>query len=250
MSPSAGPAPGAAGGSGRWSMAKVGHQQPRGVAGAGMPLSPLPHAARHGPPPASAVLGSPRGLWLLGFVPHGRTVLARPRLLSPLHSPVVPGRCSSRGRALWHPARQPGLGRSSALSPWPWACGGPSVPPGSRCCFSVPPPYMEVAPCPRPAGWTVRYGAPGRGAVGGPAGPRREPPRPPEQGLFIHNLVVYFQCYPCPGPGWCGGGGGDAASSPLPPYPPPRPGGRAGGRAGGRPVGVGEGAGRRGPAWP
>lgn len=214
LSRSAGPAPGAAGGGGRRTAAKVGHQQPRGVAGAGTPPSPLPYAARRGSSPASE---SPGGLWLLGVFSQWEDGAGMAPAPLPIHSPV-PGQRSSRGRAMWHPVRQPGLGGTPAPSPWPWVCGVPDVPPGFHCCFSVPPPQIEIAPCPRPAGWTAQRGAPGggqRGAGRAVAGA----PRPPEQGVFIHNLMVYFQCYPWPCPGWCGGSCEQPPAAVSPPCP-------------------------------
>lgn len=81
-----------------------------------MPLSPLLHAARHGPSPASAALGSPRGLWLLGFFRQWEDGAGAALAPVPVHSPV-PGRRSSRGQAMWHPAKQPGLRRGHQPRP-------------------------------------------------------------------------------------------------------------------------------------
>lgn len=203
MSWSAGPAPGAAGGSGRWSMAKVGHQQPRGVAGAGMPPPPLPHAARHGPAPASAVLGSPRGLWLLGVFPRGRMVLVRPRLLSPVHPPV-PGRCSSRVAS--GEAARPG----EVLSPVPVVAGARRprraarlpllflCPAAANGSSPVPPScWLDGAVrCPRPVGGG---GGAGRAAAGVPPGPQ-------SRGFLSITLWCIFSATPAPAGAEAAGG--------------------------------------------
>lgn len=144
----------------------------------GMPLSLLPHAARHGPSPASAALGSPRGLWLLGVFCQWEDGAGAALAPLPVHSPVA-GRRISRGQAMWHPARQPGLRRGHQPRPWghgrvvsPVCCPAPG-----SCSFLCPDDVNQGSPVPRPAGWTARCPRP----VGskGPAGLR-----PPEPGGF------------------------------------------------------------------
>lgn len=176
----------------------------------GMPLSLLPHAARHGPSLASAALGSPRGLWLLGVFCQREDGAGAALAPLPVHSPV-PGRHSSQGWAVWHPTRQPRLRRGHQPRPWghghvvsPVCCPAPG-----SCSFLCPDDINQGSPVPRPAGWTARSPRP----VGseGPAGLR-----PPERGGFIHNLVEYFQCYP----GLGLAGAGEAVSGPTAAVPP------------------------------
>lgn len=106
----------------------------------GMPLSPLLYAAWHGLSPASAALGSPRGLWLLGVFCQWEDGAGGALAPLPVHSPV-PGQRSSRGQAMWHPTRQPSLRRGHqpsvprALGMW---CPQCAAQPPAPAHFSVP----------------------------------------------------------------------------------------------------------------
>lgn len=178
LSRSAGPAPGRAGGGGWRSAAKVGHQQPRGVAGAERQEhrnASVPAPARSPARPLSC-LGCPgepqRAVAAWGLLPVGGWCWRSPS----------PSPCSfpcARGQAMWHPARQPGLRRGHQPRPWghgrvvsPVCCPAPG-----SCSFLCPDDVNQGSPVPRPAGWTARCPRP----VGskGPAGLR-----PPEPGGF------------------------------------------------------------------
>lgn len=235
---SARPALGTARGGGWQSAAKVGHQQPRGMAGA----ERQEHRNASVPAPACSpawplsCLGCPgepqRAMAAWGLLPVGGWCWCSPGPL-PVHSPV-PGRHSSQGWAVWHPARQPGLRRGH--QPRPWGHGRVVSPvcclaPGS-CSYLCPDDINQGSPVPRPAGWTARCPRP----VGseGPAGLR-----PPERRGFIHNLVEYFQCYP--GLGLAGAGG--AVSGPTAALSPPALAGAGGEAATPLPGSIN-------PAWP
>lgn len=82
----------------------------------GMLLSPLLCRAWYSLSPASAALGSPRGLWLLGVFRQWEDGAGAALAPLPVHSPV-PGQRSSRGQAVWHPARQPSLRRGRQPRP-------------------------------------------------------------------------------------------------------------------------------------
>jgi len=183
----------------------VGHQQPRSVAGAGTPPSPLPHAARRSRAPASAaqgspaaLWGSPAALWPLGVCSRWEDGAGAAQVRSP-----VPGRCSSRGRLVWRPARQPGPGRGNP-SPVPVDAGVRWPRRDARLLLLFLCPAAVNRSGPAPASCWLDGAVPRPAGSGGPAQLRRVPP---STSGFIHNLVVDFQCHPrpCPCPRGAGG---------------------------------------------
>lgn len=143
--------------------------------------------------------GAPEGYGCLGVFPQWEDGAGAAPAPLPVHSPM-PGRRSSRGLAMWRPARQPGL--RGDPSPVPVAMA-------VRCAARLllvfcPAAINRNSPAP-PSCWldgTARCPWP----VGSRGSWRGWGRCPPEQGRggFIHHLMVYFQFYPWPCPCWRG----------------------------------------------
>lgn len=188
----------------------MGHQQPRGVAGA----ERQEHRNASVPSPARSPA---RPLSCLGCPGEPQRAVAA-WVLSPVGGWCwrSPGPCPCSFPCAW-PAQLPGPGHVASRkaarleegTPAPslglWVSPVCCPVPGS-CLFLCPDEVNQGSPVPRPAGWTARCPRP----VGseGPAGLR--PLERVGGGVFIHNLVEYFQCYPGLGPA----GAGEAVSGP------------------------------------
>lgn len=138
-------------------VAKVGHQQPRGVAGAGSPPSPL----RTEPLSRLDCPAEPRSVvavWGLSQWEDGAGTAPAPL---PVHSPIL---STALGAGPWHPLMPEG-GRPSPI----FAAMGVRCPPGPRLLlpFLYPAAIDWNSPVPCPAGWAAGAGGPGGGPQGG-----------------------------------------------------------------------------------